>query len=56
MERLGPLRRSGFLYVLEGELKLTAAGRETRSWLPAGFAFLPQGRRAVRANRNSRVP
>jgi (S)-ureidoglycine aminohydrolase len=39
---LGPAPAQRFLYVLEGELKLTAAGRE-HVLAPGGFAFLPQG-------------
>jgi (S)-ureidoglycine aminohydrolase len=39
---LGPAPAQRFLYVLEGELKLTAAGRE-QVLAPGGFAFLPQG-------------
>jgi len=39
---LGPAPAQRFLYVLDGELTLTAAGREY-SLKPDGFAFLPQG-------------
>jgi (S)-ureidoglycine aminohydrolase len=39
---LGPAPAQRFLYVLEGELRLTAAGRE-HVLAPGGFAFLPQG-------------
>jgi (S)-ureidoglycine aminohydrolase len=39
---LGPAPAQRFLYVLEGELKLTAEGRD-HVLAPGGFAFLPQG-------------
>jgi (S)-ureidoglycine aminohydrolase len=39
---LGPTPVERFLYVLEGELKLTAGGCE-HILSPGGFAFLPQG-------------
>ena len=39
---LGPAPAQRFLYVLEGELKLTADGRE-HVLAPGGFAFLPEG-------------
>lgn len=46
---LGPAPAQRFLYVLEGELELTAGG-EKHSLAPGGFAFLPQGApHAVRA-------
>jgi (S)-ureidoglycine aminohydrolase len=52
---LGPAPAQRFLYVLEGELKLTAAGRE-HVLAPGGFAFLPQGTsHAVRATVLSRA-
>ena len=51
---LGPAPAQRFLYVLEGQLELTAAGK-THSLAPGGFAFLPQGTphtvRAVFASR-----
>jgi (S)-ureidoglycine aminohydrolase len=39
---LGPAPAQRFLYVLEGELELTAGGK-TYGVAPGGFAFLPQG-------------
>jgi (S)-ureidoglycine aminohydrolase len=52
---LGPAPAQRFLYVLEGELKLTAAGRE-HVLAPGGFAFLPLGSpHAVRATVLSRA-
>jgi (S)-ureidoglycine aminohydrolase len=39
---LGPAPAQRFLYVLEGQLELTADGK-THSLAPGGFAFLPQG-------------
>ncbi len=39
---LGPAPAQRFIYVLEGELALTAGGKEY-SLKPEGFAFLPQG-------------
>jgi (S)-ureidoglycine aminohydrolase len=52
---LGPAPAQRFLYVLEGELKLTAAGRE-HVLAPGGFAFLPKGTpHAVRATVLSRA-
>jgi (S)-ureidoglycine aminohydrolase len=52
---LGPAPAQRFLYVLEGELKLTAAGRE-HVLSPGGFAFLPQGTpHTVRATISSRA-
>jgi len=52
---LGPAPAQRFIYVLEGELKLEADGKEHRL-TPGGFAFLPQGApHAVRAVRASRA-
>jgi (S)-ureidoglycine aminohydrolase len=52
---LGPAPAQRFLYVLEGELKLTAGGQE-HVLAPGGFAFLPQGTpHAVRATVPSRA-
>ena len=52
---LGPAPAQRFIYVLEGELKLTAGGKE-HSLKPEGFAFLPQGAaHAVRAVTASRA-
>jgi (S)-ureidoglycine aminohydrolase len=52
---LGPAPAQRFLYVLEGELKLTAGGRE-HLLAPGGFAFLPQGTpHSVRATIPSRA-
>jgi (S)-ureidoglycine aminohydrolase len=39
---LGPAPAQRFIYVLEGELALTAGGKEN-FLAPGGFAFLPQG-------------
>ena len=52
---LGPAPAQRFLYVLEGELKLTAAGHE-HILTPGEFAFLPQGTpHSVSANVLSRA-
>jgi (S)-ureidoglycine aminohydrolase len=52
---LGPAPAQRFLYVLEGELKLTAGGRE-HVLSSGGFAFLPQGTpHTVRATALSRA-
>jgi (S)-ureidoglycine aminohydrolase len=52
---LGPAPAQRFLYVLEGELKLTAARRE-HVLAQGGFAFLPQGTpHSVRATILSRA-
>jgi (S)-ureidoglycine aminohydrolase len=39
---LGPAPAQRFLYVIEGELSLSAGGAE-HTLVPGGFAFLPQG-------------
>jgi len=52
---LGPAPAQRFIYVLEGELQLTASGKEYRLVM-GGFAFLPQGTlHTVRAIAQSRV-
>jgi (S)-ureidoglycine aminohydrolase len=52
---LGPAPAQRFLYVLEGQIKLTAGGRE-HVLSPDGFAFLPQGMpHTVRALISSRA-
>jgi len=55
---LGPAPAQRFLYVLEGELELTAGGNEHRL-IPGGFAFLPQNTphrvRAVVASRAAMI-
>jgi (S)-ureidoglycine aminohydrolase len=52
---LGPAPAQRFLYVLEGELKLTSGGQE-HVLAPGGFAFLPQGTpHAVSATNPSRA-
>jgi (S)-ureidoglycine aminohydrolase len=52
---LGPAPAQRFLYLLEGELKLTADGRD-HILAPGGFAFLPQGTpHNVRATITSRA-
>jgi len=39
---LGPAPAQRFLYLLEGELELTAGG-ETHLMVPGGYAYLPHG-------------
>ena len=52
---LGPAPAQRFIYVLEGELQLTANGKEYRLVM-GGFAFLPQGTvHTVRAVAQSRA-
>ncbi len=52
---LGPTPAQRFLYVLEGELELTAGGKK-HVLAPGGFAYLPQGApHTVRAREKSRV-
>jgi (S)-ureidoglycine aminohydrolase len=55
MERWGPAPAQRFIYVLEGELELTAGGKGIHAG-PGGFAFLPQGTpHTVRALGSSRA-
>jgi (S)-ureidoglycine aminohydrolase len=52
---LGPAPAQRFLYVLEGEVSVTAGGNE-HTLVPGGFAFLPQGiPHTVRAQKPSRA-
>jgi len=52
---LGPAPAQRFIYVLEGALELTAAGK-THSLAPGGYAYLPQGaQHTVRANNAARA-
>ena len=52
---LGPAPAQRFIYVLEGELQLSASGKQ-HTLAPGGFAFLPQGvPHTVRALARSRA-
>jgi (S)-ureidoglycine aminohydrolase len=52
---LGPAPAQRFVYVLEGELELSADGKQ-HILVPGGFAFLPQGTpHTVRAVKRSRA-